>query len=389
MPARAAALWEGIRHTVTAAPMAMLVADRHGRLRLLNDAACELLGGDRDSLEGRPVEDFVPAAARAQHGGWRAAYHTDPTRRPMGRGRDLLLHPLRGAPVPVEVGLNPMAVGDEDFVLCTVLDLRERQRAEAARRRLEQEASEANRLRSLQLLAGGVAQDFNGLLVSILGHASLLNAETPPESEAAEWIADIESAAQRAAALSKQILAFSGGGRFVVEPTDVPTALRSLAPFLRAILPREVAFRTYLDAQTPPLPVDRGQLRQMITNLVTNAAAALPPGTGTIDLSVHLAETAPEAAPSDPQTVGRGAAIAAPAVVIEVRDDGAGIDADVLPRVFEPFFSTRRDGHGMGLPAVLGVVLGHRGRVELTSRPGHGTTVRLWLPVEAPAAATP
>ncbi len=377
------ALWDGIRLTLEAAPIAMLLVARDGSIHLANQAACGLVGCTAGELLFTAVEDLVPMAARGEHAGWRHGYQTAPTRRTMGTGRDLALQRLDGTTVPVEVGLNPMDVAGEPFVVCSVLDLSERVRTEKDRAQLEMQAAEADRLRSLEILAGGVAHDFNNMLVSVLGNASMVRSALDPDSELVDWVLDIERGAARAAELAKQMLAFSGGGRFVVESTDLAGLLRSFAPILRSLVPRTVALRTWLDDAVPLAEVDRGQIRQVITNLVGNAAAAMVDGTGTIGL-----RTAAYTMTADMYEQGswRGHRFEGPAVAIEVSDDGPGIAAETLPRIFEPFFTTRTEGHGMGLAAVLGIVRAHGGAVSVYSVLGEGTTFKVSLPAPEQSA---
>lgn len=371
------ALWDGIRLTLEAAPIPMLLVARDGSIRLANQAACGLIGCTAEELLHTSVEELVPVRARGEHEAWRHGYQTMPTRRAMGTGRNLSLQRVDGTTVPVEVGLNPMDVAGEPFVVCSVLDLSERVRAEVDRAQLEMQAAEADRLRSLELLAGGVAHDFNNMLVSVLGNASMVRSALDPESDLVEWVVDIEQGAARAAELAKQMLAFSGGGRFVVEPTDLASLLRSFLPLLRSLVPRTVSLRTWLDEPVPLTEVDRGQMRQVITNLVGNAAAAMKDGTGTIGLRTATYLMTPEVYE---QGAWMGHRFVGPAVAVEVSDDGSGIAPDTLRRIFEPFFTTRKEGHGMGLAAVLGIVRAHGGALSVYSVLGEGTTFKVSLP---------
>lgn len=267
------ALWDGIRLTLEAAPIPMLLVTREGAIHLANDAACALIGCTADELLHTSVENLVPVGERGEHERWRHDYQASSVQRSMGSGRNLSLQRPDGTTVPVEVGLNPMDVAGESFVVCSVLDLRERIRAEQDRAQLEKHVAETDRLRSLETLAGGVAHDFNNMLVSVLGNASMVRSALDPDSDLVEWVVDIEHGAVRAAELAKQMLAFSGGGRYIVERTDLAGLLGSFVTLLRSLVPRTVALRTWLDEAVPLADVDRGQMRQVITNLVGNAAS--------------------------------------------------------------------------------------------------------------------
>ncbi|MCA9554249.1 MAG: response regulator [Myxococcales bacterium] len=357
--------------------MPMMLVARDGVIRMANEATCTLAELPQAQLIGSSVDQLVPAAARAAHSRWRADYLEAPERRPMGSGRDLALTRADGSTVPVEIGLNPLQVEGERFVLCSIIDLRERQRAERDRAQLEIEAAEADRLRSLKLMAGGVAHDFNNMLVSVLGNASLLAGALDPESELCEWAQDIEQAATQAAELAKQMLAFSGGGQFVVEPTDLNALIRGFLPLIKTLVPRSVMLRTRLAEDLPPVPVDRGQIRQILTNLVSNAADAMK-GEGSIVLRTSTITIVPELFE---QGIWLGDRLTGTCVGIDVSDDGPGIPPDSLRKIFEPFYTTRKEGHGMGLAAVLGIVKAHGGCISVYSELGQGTTFKVFLPV--------
>jgi signal transduction histidine kinase/CheY-like chemotaxis protein len=262
-------------------------------------------------------------------------------------------------------------------VLGVSIDTTERKAAEEALRRAAKEES-------LTVLAGGVAHDFNNLLAAILGHASLALKNMPPGSAARRHVEKAASAVERAADLTRQMLAYSGRGHFVVRPTDVNALVRENLPLLEVALPKSVRLETRLDVSLPAVDADVGQIQQVLMNLVINAAEAIGPRGGIVTVATGVREVGPGdaalwRASGRPLVPGRY-------VSLEVRDDGPGIDAETVDRIFEPFFTTKFTGRGLGLAAVLGVVRGHRGALSVESAAGKGTVFRLLF---APSSAKP
>jgi PAS domain S-box-containing protein len=258
-------------------------------------------------------------------------------------------------------------------VVGVAIDVTERQRTEEA-------FLQSQKLESLGVLAGGVAHDFNNLLVGILGNAGLALAELPPGEPARATIADIQVAARRAADLARQMLAYSGKGRFVVERLDINQLVGEMTQLLRASIHKAAGLRCTLAPDLPTVEGDATQLRQVVMNLVVNASDAIGPRDGRIAIRTALVRAR--------KGTFAGAYLAPdlPAgdyVVVEVSDNGAGMDAETRARIFDPFFTTKFAGRGLGLAAVLGIVRGHRGAIFVASEPGQGSTFRLVLPAAA------
>lgn len=263
------------------------------------------------------------------------------------------------------------ARGDELF-----RDLEQRT-AERDAALLEQRLQETQKLESLGLLAGGVAHDFNNLLVGILGNASLVFDELADRPDARARVGQLVRASRRAADLTKQLLAYSGKGRFVIETIDSSSLVRELSDLIRTSLPPRAALQLHLPERGPSVHGDATQLRQVVLNLITNASDALGPDGGTIRVSTrsvtHDAESLQRSYGSAGLAPGRY-------VHIEVADTGVGMDRETQAQMFEPFFTTKESGHGLGLAATLGIVRGHGGIVKVYSESGEGTTVQVLLP---------
>ena len=268
-------------------------------------------------------------------------------------------------------------------VVCSFSDITERRNVEDERKSLERKLQESQRLESLGVLAGGVAHDFNNLLTGIIGYASLARQEA--NAAGRDFLDRVLQSAQRAADLCAQMLAYSGRGRFVVVPLDLSQAVRDLAALLQTSAAKATLSLDLADG-LPPVLADASQIRQVVLNLVHNAAEALGERGGSVAVRTGAARRGRDdlrgAYPDDDLPEGEY-------VFIEVADTGCGMDAETRRRVFEPFFTTKFLGRGLGLAAVLGIVRGHRGAIEVTSEPGLGTTVRVWFPARPGGAARP
>ncbi|HWQ15507.1 MAG TPA: PAS domain S-box protein [Roseiflexaceae bacterium] len=351
---------------------ALFLHDLSGRLLDVNEQTSAMLGYTRAELLGMLMSDvdvnFDLETARAA---WsQLPANTIVTFESLHRRKD-------GTLVPVEVRLSRIRLNDTDVVLGTARDLTERRQAEAERLALQARLLEAEKLESLAILAGGVAHDFNNLLAVIVGNAELAQLDLPPDSPAADAISAIEQAASRAADLTRQMLAYSGRGHFVVQPIQLNTLISELGPLLHASVGRQVVLHSELADDLPLVMADAAQIRQLIKNLVVNASEAIgeQPGTVTITTTLRWRTAADLAATHTAPDLPEGWYVG-----VTVRDTGAGMDEATLARIFDPFFTTKFVGRGLGLAAVLGIVRGHRGAIEVASRVGAGTAVTVWLP---------
>ncbi len=251
-----------------------------------------------------------------------------------------------------------------------VLDIHERR---IAGERLR----ETQRLESLGILAGGIAHDFNNLLMGVLGNVSLLLGDLSEDSPMRATARDIETAARRAADLTRQLLAYSGKGRFVVERLDLSRMVEESGQLLATITSKKATLQYHLARALPPVEGDATQLRQVVMNLLTNASDALGDQPGTVTVTTGLERLDASWAAG---AFHAGEPAPGPHVFVEVQDTGAGMEAAMLPRIFDPFFTTKFHGRGLGLAAVLGIMRGHRGAIRVETAPGRGTTFRLYLP---------
>ncbi len=255
-------------------------------------------------------------------------------------------------------------------------DITERKRAEEERLRLEAHILETQKLESLGVLAGGIAHDFNNLLTVILGNDLLARSEVPPGSRLARQLDRIRSAAKHAEALTSQMLMYSGKASVSLKPLDLSALVEGMAELLEASVSKKCRLETSLGHGRIMVKGDPTQLRQVIMNLVTNASEALcdRPGRVVVRTGLMSADAAYLTGAPDGRDLGEG-----DYVYLEVSDTGEGMEEGTRKRIFEPYFSTKSMGRGLGLASVLGIVRGHRGAIKLVTEPAGGTTFRVLL----------
>jgi len=246
------------------------------------------------------------------------------------------------------------------------------------RRRIEEQLRHTQKLESLGVLAGGVAHDFNNLLTGILGNASLALDRIQEPNPHRELIEEVMRAAERAADLTRQLLAYAGKGRFVMRNVDLAALVKEMSGLVQTSIAKRVQVRLQLE-EVPPVFADQGQMQQIVMNLVINAAEAVGPEGGTV-----LVRTAVQ--PVDEQYIGTMSSageLLRPGnyVMLEVHDSGCGMDEEVVKKIFDPFFTTKFAGRGLGLSAVLGIVRSHLGALKVYTQPGRGSTFKLLFPV--------
>jgi len=269
-------------------------------------------------------------------------------------------------------------------ILAAIRDVSERHASERAARQLAakhedftRKLVETQKLEALGVLAGGIAHDFNNLLGIVLGNTSLALKTLPAESPLQAMLEQVEQAARRSGELAKQMLAYSGKGMFVVQPVALSELVQGIAELIRGIISKKAVLTEAFDPDTPTIEGDVTQLRQVVLNLLTNASEALGDEPGTIALSTGAVE-------ADRSTLaGYDLSEALPAgryAFLEIADSGSGMDAETRAKLFEPFFSTKFVGRGLGLAAVQGIVRGHGGAIKVSSEPGRGTSFKVLFP---------
>jgi PAS domain S-box-containing protein len=351
------------------------VADLTGACLFVNDAGAALVGLDRP-VEELTIRDFVHPTDWPRH-----EQEVMAALRDSGSwvGDAVFRHLGTGEPLPVDFRVFAIVdaqPGGDPLVGCVARDLRAQRRAEREREVLEAQLHQAQRLESVGRLAGGVAHDFNNLLTVIVAYAEMLLPELDEEG-LREEVEQIRSAAERATALTRQLLLFSRRGVSDPRPVQPTRVLQRLEHLLRRTLGEDVALAMRY-ATDATVEIDPASLEQVVVNLAVNARDAMPAGG---ELTIHTR-----------------AGTSSGTVELVVSDTGEGMPPDVAAQAFEPFFTTKQPdrGTGLGLPTVHGIVEQAGGSIRLDSRVGEGTAVRVTLPVvpdrggrEEPGPVTP
>ena len=322
---------------------------------------------------GESVLDLIPNMPRAEMVAGLPLTQRPPARRPESpdSSANRMAH-AGGIGGPHRI---TTADGQNEFQAVGI-DLTERRQAESERAAIEREIQDAQRLEALGVLAGGVAHDFNNLLAGILGHAELAIAALPGGHAARDHLATVLSGIAQAGALTRQLLAYSGKGRFLLRSLDLNDLIAQITELLRLTLPKKVQLELSLIEDLPLVTGDDGQLRQVLMNLIINAGEAIgdKPGTVTVTTAVHeLQMDAVSGGVYSPSAPGRF-------VELIVSDTGCGMDEATRAKLFDPFFTTKFAGRGLGLSAVLGIIRGHGGGIRVESQTGVGTRFIVLLP---------
>ena len=359
-----------------------VATDEDNRVDLVNAKIVEMLGYSREELRGHYLGNFVDVENQRK-------LEAQEARRRAGVAEPYELTWMSKEGKKVYTIISPTSLHDAQghFVgsFAVMTDITERKRLEEEKRRLEGRLQKAQKMESLAMLAGGVAHDFNNLLVGMLGHAGLALMELPGDSSVRPLIGQIETAALRASELTKEMLAYSGKGKFLVESIDLSALVEEMAHLLKVSISKKAVLRFHFAEGLSPIEGDPTQIRQIVMNLITNASEALVDHSGVITLTTgemqadrdYLASTYMDDGLEERSYV-----------YLEVADTGLGMDAETRGKIFDPFFTTKFTGRGLGLAAVLGIVRGHQGAIRVRSDVGHGTSFKVLFPaaVEAPRA---
>lgn len=353
----------------------------NGTIVEINQSALDFTGRRRDEIVGKPLWEVdglaqTPEFIERFRGAVQAAAAGDFVRYEAGfKGKE-------GVAAVIDLSIKPVRdlVGKVALLIIEARDVTLPKRVEKESRRLEARIQHAQKLESLGVLAGGIAHDFNNLLMGILGHAGLALMDLPTESPARQSVQQVEVAAQRAAELTNQMLAYSGKGKFVVESLHLSQLVREMTHLLDTVISKRATLKLDLPDQLPAVHGDASQLRQVVMNLITNGSDALGDKNGI--LSIRTGTTRIDAdewsAPYPEQELPAG-----DYVYLEVSDSGIGMDNETKAKIFDPFFTTKFTGRGLGLAAVLGIVRGHHGAIRVYSEKGRGTTFKVLLPSSA------
>ena len=344
-----------------------------------NTVACDVYGYDKASMAKLKVADLVPCELVPRLSEMFEGLTEGRLIEAVGKTRD-------GKLFPAEVTARFIDVGGQTQVLVHVRDITERKRAEEERAKLESQILQAQKLESLGVLAGGIAHDFNNLLTAVLGYADLTEAELPPSSPLRDNVHQIAQTARRGAELTKQMLAYSGRGKFSIQRVCISHVVEEMTHLLKVSISKKCLLQCHFAPNLPDIEADTAQMRQVVMNLIINASEAIGDNNGAITITTgtvncdrgYLAEAYLD------ENLPLG-----PYVYLEVADTGCGMNTETRAKIFDPFFTTKFTGRGLGLAAVLGIVRGHRGAIKVYSEPGKGTSFKVLFPACEAHKTTP
>ncbi|MGE0601444.1 MAG: PAS domain S-box protein [Dehalococcoidia bacterium] len=331
-----------------------------------NARTCEVLGYSEEELKRMVVPQVVlpedlPLVLRA---------FASATGSPISRFEVSIVR-KDGEVRQLSFGLSPLLEdGGLQGYVGAAEDITDRQRTQTA-------LANSEKLASLASLAGGVAHDFNNLLTAILGNVAVIRSLPEGDPERDHALDDIETAGTHAAELASQMLAYAGTADLTRREVNVSELLSTMEPLLHAVLPRNVHIEVSVPAAPLLIQGDPTQIRQVVLNIAVNAAEAMAGAGGRVQLSTGYKDLDAKALA---RCVGSDGALPGRYVSIKVIDNGPGMEPGVAARVFDPFFSTKFAGRGLGLSAVFGIVRGHHGVLDVASRPGKGSTFTVYLP---------
>ncbi len=358
-------------------PTSVVLVDLDGRIRDVNPAFCRWMGFTRDELIGLHVSHFSndpPADIERNLARLRSGERLE--HEVVNRQKDGTLrhYEIRERPVDLPDGTRG--------ILVVANDITDRKMAEDRRLELERSLLRAQKLESLAVLAGGIAHDFNNLLTVILGNLEIAAMQDGGSPHLRDSLDAMAAAGKRAADLTRMMLAYSGRGQFTTRPVKIVELTRDLVETMRSTVAPNVSIELPTIDKLPTIQADQSQVTQVLKSILANAVEALPESGGTVRISIdgqYFDGNALEMSLTD-QPVEPGHY-----VVLGIADTGVGMTDEVRQRMFEPFFSTKFAGRGLGMAAVLGIIRGHHGALFVESTPHRGTTVRVLFPVGTPA----
>ncbi len=360
------------RSLFDAIPDMVFVLDDADRLIQVNGQVARELGRDPDDLDRLNMLELVaPGMAPDTVLGIEEIREAG-----FGNFETHLLGP-DGSKLTVEITGAATEDGGATALLMVARNVTTKRAEEEQQRRFAQQLAHSQRLESLGVLAGCIAHDFNNLLVGILGNASLALLDIPTEAPYCESIDQIQIAAKRAAELTQQILTFSGRGNIVMESLDLSELVSEMGKLLDPAVSKKARISYLLQPRLMSVKADASQLRQVVMNLMMNASDALNGDSGVIHVETSEVEISGDALRE--YYLGE-AAVPGTYVCLEVEDDGCGMDEQSMSQIFDPFYTTKVDGRGLGLAATLGIIRAHGGLLSVISEPGRGTRFRVLLP---------
>jgi two-component system cell cycle sensor histidine kinase/response regulator CckA len=382
---RAESQSELFRTTLASIGDAVITTDAHGNINLVNATAERLLGINSEEAIGKPLGEFYRLRTESSGEDFGDIYQIIRDRREIVTfATDMLVVRRDGSTLPISDSAAPISDPEGNFCGSVIVfqDDTPRREAEQALKQAEHRQQQSQKLEAVGTLTGGVAHDFNNLLTAILGYTQLAMRKMAPDAPAFQNLVNVEKAGNRAAELTRKLLAFSRRQQIETRVIDLNDAIGDILTLIERLIGEHVIVSFKEDPELRPVTADPSQIEQVVMNLCVNARDAMPKGgkliieTRNVSLDEHYCRQYPNCLPGE-------------YVQVLVSDNGQGMDQETLDRIFEPFFTTKDvdKGTGLGLSMVYGIIKQHRGHINVYSEPGRGTTFKVYLPVTSQAVA--
>lgn len=360
-------------------PEALISIDSDSTVLSFNPAAEQIFGFKADEIIGKSVNLLMDEETAREHNEYIRHYLSTGESRVLGLLREVVARRRDGRMFPVEIQVREIKLDERICFVGMLRDITRRKQEQQRREEMQDRIERAQRMESLGVMAGGIAHDFNNILAAIMGNTELLGLTVRGNDKETDACLDnIEKGCGHAADLCRQMLAYAGRGQYLLEEVDLSSLFDGMEQLIRAAVPRSIHIEKSFPADLPSVYADRGQLEQVILNLMTNAAEAIGEGEGGhIDVSARLVQLSDE----EIGALEHGDALQpGPYVEMSVADNGGGILPENMPRLFEPFFTTKFTGRGLGMSAILGILRAHHGAIRIQSRPGKGSVMQVLFP---------
>lgn len=358
-------------------PDGVLICKGDGTILHANREIGDLLGYAPKELLGSSVELLMPERMRSSHKILREVYATDPHSRGMTAERYLIARKRDNSELPVTISLSPFYDKSNSLVIVCIRDNSEVQRLRLKEKAIDAKLQLAQKSESLNLLSSGIAHDFNNLLFVMMANVDLALAGLPEETSLRPKLTNIRNVTEQLTKLTKRLMTYSCGQALEKTDVDISGLGEEMCKLLRVSIPKDIELNFHTTGDIPSLKADACQLRQLISNLIINSAEAIDSQSGVIDVSTGISILDDEDGLLDvmgnPATPGEYA-------FLEVKDSGIGMDELTLRKLFDPYFSTKFVGRGLGLSIVHGVVKSHGGILTVFSEQDKGTIFRAYIP---------
>lgn len=354
---------------------AIISTSLSGTVTSWNRGAENLFGYTEEEMLDRPLMTLLPADHAAEERDILETVASGKTYKHL----DTFKISKDGKRIDLSVIISPVTDSNDNNIGISLIarDITNLKRAEQERLLLERQIMQTQKLESLGVLAGGIAHDFNNILMAIIGNVDLALLRLNKESSGVENMRRVREAATRAADLAQQMLAYSGKGKFMIENIDMNLLIEEMLHLLEVSISKKVVLRLNLDSPLPAIAADATQMRQIIMNLVINASEAIGEKSGIISIRTGQMDCTHQYLKQDwlDDNISEGLY-----VYLEIADTGCGMSSETAAKIFDPFFSTKFTGRGLGMAAVLGIIRGHNGSIKVYSELGKGTSFKILLP---------